>query len=76
MLVNGERGKSGVWWDVPAECKVVLPGSIDMSSKGALISMSTIIRKVAGQSAYCSQMIGGPIRAAISDNNGARWLSQ
>jgi hypothetical protein len=75
MLVNGESGKSGVWWDVAPQCRVALPLSIDLSPKEAITSISTIIRGVANQSAYCSQRIGEPIRAAISDASGARWLS-
>lgn len=40
----------------------------------SLTSISTIIKRVAGQSPYCGQLIGGPIRAAISKAGGASWL--
>ena len=73
-LVDGETARSGVWWDVPPECRVTPPPKIDLSPKAAFDSISGIIRVVAGQSAYCTQMIGGPIRAAISDAGGARWF--
>jgi hypothetical protein len=75
-LVNGETARTDAWWDVPPECPVATPLHFD-SPEGGLIwisSISTIIRGVAGQSAYCSQLIGGPIRAAISEADGARWL--
>jgi hypothetical protein len=39
----------------------------------AFNSISGIIKDVAGQSEHCSQMIGGKVRATISDDKGTRW---
>jgi hypothetical protein len=75
IVVNGETGRSGIWWDVPKECEVARPTSIDLSPNAAFNSLASIIRGVAAQSNYCGQMIGGPIRAAIGDAAGVRWIS-
>jgi hypothetical protein len=77
VIVNGEQNRTGIWWDVPPECRVSLTSmSFDLSPGHAFNSISGIIKDVAGQSAYCSQMIGGKVRAAISDNKETRWISE
>lgn len=77
-LVNGVSPKTGVWWDVPPECPVSQSSvQFDADPSRVLISLSwlsAIVKGVAAQSARCSQLIGGPIHAAISDAKGARWL--
>jgi hypothetical protein len=75
IVVNGETGRSGIWWDVPKECAVVPSAGTDLSPNAAFNSLAGIIRGVAAQNNYCGQMIGGPIRAAISDAAGVRWIS-
>ena len=74
IVVNGETGRSGIFWDVPKEC-AVLPISTGFSPNAAFNSLAAIIRGVAAQNSYCGQVIGGPIRAAIADAAGVRWIS-
>jgi hypothetical protein len=77
-LVDGASPKTSVWWDVPPECPVSQSSiHFDGDSSRVLISpawLAAIIKSVAAQSPRCSQLIGGPIHAAISDAKGARWL--
>jgi hypothetical protein len=79
-LVDGVSPRTGVWWDVPPECPLAQSSlHFDDDPSRVLISISpisAIVKGVAAQSARCGQLIGGPIHAARSDAQGARWLAE
>ena len=61
---------AGIWFETPPEC----PVGARRPAAPTYAAISAFIMSVAGQSDYCRQMIGGPIRVAVSDENGARWM--
>jgi hypothetical protein len=72
ILADGWENRNYTWWDIPVGCKMVSP---DFSGGFSLVTISKVFKDVAAQSDMCSRQIGGPIRAATSDDIGARWLS-
>jgi hypothetical protein len=66
------RTDRGLWWDVPPQC----PIGNRKPAAPTPAAVAAFINDVAGQSPLCAQKIGGPIRVATIDKNGAHWLQQ
>jgi hypothetical protein len=69
VIIDSLRAKAGLWWDAPSECPVMR-----MPTAPTPAAFTTFINGVGGQSTECSRLIGGRIRVATIDRNGARWL--
>jgi len=72
VVLDRLRTDKGLWWDVPPQCPVGERKPTAPTPAG----LAAFINAVAGQSPFCSQMIGGPIRVAIIDSAGARLLQE
>jgi hypothetical protein len=63
--------ETGVYWSLPPECSMQ---NFDFKEGASFGSISELFHRVASQSVSCSHQIGGPIRIAIIDDGGVRWL--
>jgi hypothetical protein len=64
------------YWSVPPECVVDVARAPPIPHGREADWIKDLFRTVAGQSPQCSAQIGGPIRIAIVDANGIRWLAE
>jgi hypothetical protein len=70
VIVDGKGGASGMWWNVPPECPVGVRRPVAPTH----VAISAFINDVSQQSERCRRQIGGPVRVAVVDGAGARWL--
>jgi hypothetical protein len=65
--------ETGIYYSLPDGCAMQ---SYDFKEGASFESISELFHRVAGQSELCSHEIGGPIRIAIIDDGGVRWLDR
>lgn len=64
------------YWSVPPGCAVNSSSAPPIPRENIASWIRDLIRSVANQSPQCTAQIGGPIRIATVDSEGARWLAE
>jgi hypothetical protein len=75
IYINGAKQPITNASVLPPECEMKASDAEILGAK-SLDAISDIFHRVAAQSEICSQQIGDPIRVAVIDDSGVRWLNK